>query len=271
MCEFCIKHGAGRKWYLEAKNYSVDLIKNSDRFKELLNWLLSETAEGAQELAKLKSWLRLPIVGRAMSRMVTRKMKKDHFGQVLPLEDVKKVFDLVDVIYGFPCVCRRYLLHKSDERYCFGVGTFGKDFLNSLPSFGGEAEELTADEAYRRAEAFEAQGLVHTIWTLDTPFIIGVCSCKPGECMAMEMTNNLKTKVMFKGESLFQIDAEKCIGCRKCMETCYFNAIDYLPSKKRCAINSYKCYGCGLCRRACPVDAPLPVERPERLKAPSKF
>ena len=25
MCEFCLKHGEGKKWYLQAKNYSDDL------------------------------------------------------------------------------------------------------------------------------------------------------------------------------------------------------------------------------------------------------
>ena len=26
MCEFCIKHGEGKKWYLQAKNYAEDLL-----------------------------------------------------------------------------------------------------------------------------------------------------------------------------------------------------------------------------------------------------
>jgi len=272
MCEFCIKHGDGKTWYLQARNYSLDLIKNKKRFKDLLNWLLAETKpSGDDGLGKLRSLIRLPIVGRAASRLLTKKMKQDHFGQVIPLEDVKKVFELVDAIHGFPCICRRYLLHKEDERYCFALGMFGKDFLDDMPTFGGGLEELTVEEACARAEAFEEQGLVHTIWTLDTPFIIGLCSCKPGECLAMEMNLRMKTKVMFRGEYLFRIDPEKCIGCRKCLDTCYFDAIDYHESKKKCVINTYKCHGCGLCRRMCPVGAAYRVERPADMKTPSAY
>ena len=31
MCEFCLKHGEGKKWYLEAKNYSDDLLSDLRR------------------------------------------------------------------------------------------------------------------------------------------------------------------------------------------------------------------------------------------------
>jgi hypothetical protein len=33
MCEFCIKHGEGKKWYLNANNYSADLLSDSSRMK----------------------------------------------------------------------------------------------------------------------------------------------------------------------------------------------------------------------------------------------
>ena len=31
MCEFCVKHGEGKKWYLEAKNYAEDLLSDLRR------------------------------------------------------------------------------------------------------------------------------------------------------------------------------------------------------------------------------------------------
>ena len=33
MCEFCTKHGEGRKWYLNANNYSEDLLGDIRRRK----------------------------------------------------------------------------------------------------------------------------------------------------------------------------------------------------------------------------------------------
>ena len=31
MCEFCIKHGEGKKWYLNVKNYSEELVNDVNR------------------------------------------------------------------------------------------------------------------------------------------------------------------------------------------------------------------------------------------------
>ena len=31
MCDFCHKHGEGKKWYLQAKNYSEDLLSDLKR------------------------------------------------------------------------------------------------------------------------------------------------------------------------------------------------------------------------------------------------
>jgi hypothetical protein len=33
MCEFCTQHGEGKKWYLNANNYSADLLSDPSRIK----------------------------------------------------------------------------------------------------------------------------------------------------------------------------------------------------------------------------------------------
>lgn len=55
------------------------------------------------------------------------------------------------------------------------------------------------------------------------------------------------------------IDLNKCIGCRRCIEVCVYDAIDVLPKKVR-TINE-KCAGCSLCSQVCPVSA---IEMKER-------
>ena len=37
MCEFCHKHGEGKKWYLQAKNYSEDLLSDLRRREFITN------------------------------------------------------------------------------------------------------------------------------------------------------------------------------------------------------------------------------------------
>jgi hypothetical protein len=47
MCEFCHKHGEGKKWYLQAKNYSDDLLSDLKRRK-----FLSGFNSNSEDIAK---------------------------------------------------------------------------------------------------------------------------------------------------------------------------------------------------------------------------
>ena len=271
MCEFCIQHGAGRKWYLEASSYSADLLRNPGKIRTLAEQLADFSAPDSRDVNRIIALLRLPVLGRLASWAVTRRMKRVHFGQVLPLEEVRRVFSLVDAIHCFPCICRRHFKVPQDERYCFALGNFFKDILQDMPDFSGLGEELTPEEAGRRVEAFEQRGLIHSIWTLDTPFVIGICSCRPGECLALELHNGCRTQTMFPAEYRFEIDATACVGCRKCLDTCYFDAIRYDETTEVCSVDPERCHGCGLCRRACPADAAAAVERHANQGSPVRL
>jgi dihydroorotate dehydrogenase/NAD-dependent dihydropyrimidine dehydrogenase PreA subunit len=49
------------------------------------------------------------------------------------------------------------------------------------------------------------------------------------------------------------INLKKCIGCRRCLDVCMYDAIQALPKKAR--IVDDKCAGCTLCTQVCPVSA----------------
>ncbi len=48
---------------------------------------------------------------------------------------------------------------------------------------------------------------------------------------------------------------EKCTGCGKCVNACYFNAIKWNKEKKQPEFNSLTCEGCNACSIACPNNA----------------
>jgi hypothetical protein len=55
MCEFCHKHGEGKKWYLRAENYSEDLLSDVRR-RKFIERFLSEPEHlraGLESLDKL--------------------------------------------------------------------------------------------------------------------------------------------------------------------------------------------------------------------------
>lgn len=49
------------------------------------------------------------------------------------------------------------------------------------------------------------------------------------------------------------IDYKKCSSCKKCFNSCYFNAIEWKNNKP--VINNLLCEGCGVCKLVCPQNA----------------
>jgi NAD-dependent dihydropyrimidine dehydrogenase PreA subunit len=275
MCEFCLKHGEGEKWYLQAKNYSDDLFSDIRRRKYIEEFVshpeaLAKDAHNIDRLSRLPGFIK-GLVGR----IVTWKMKKTHFGQVLPIEDIKQIFDFTNSIVRVACLCRNITLGK-EKRYCYGISlspdggwlTAMSRALDMSFFTGPDAsgfETLTKDEALSAFHEHEREGLCHTVWTFHTPFIGGICNCDRSDCLAMRTTVTHSTPVMFRAEYVAGINPDECSGCRECMRICQFGAITYSASNKKAVIDQRWCYGCGVCRSACKKNA---IRLEERIKVP---
>ena len=282
MCEFCTKHGDGKRWYLQAKNYSDDMLSDARRrsvIEDIAGSALSDQhAEEMKErfdgIDKLDS---LPRPVRALaSWLSTRKMKRDHFGQVVPIEDIEEILKIVGSIVRLPCACRRSL-RGNEHYYCLGVsidpdfGAMRETMHASAPEAPDvdEFEQPTPEEALALMRDWEKDGLVHTVWTFRTPFIGGICNCDRSDCMAMVATVGRDVKVMFRAEFVAEVNWDLCTGCRSCMRVCQFGAVGYSAANEKAFVDLRKCYGCGLCRSVCPEDAVHLVERsavPEAAK-----
>jgi len=67
---------------------------------------------------------------------------------------------------------------------------------------------------------------MHSVWTFLTPFIGAICNCNvESGCMAMKLTVGYSMPIMWRGESVAQMDAEACISCRQCVDVCPFGAL----------------------------------------------
>jgi Pyruvate/2-oxoacid:ferredoxin oxidoreductase delta subunit len=267
MCEFCLKHGEGEKWYLQAKNYSEDLLNDVRRRKfieafsdpETITKAVARSAERTERLQNAPGFIR-----NIVSRLVTRKMKKMHFGQVVPIEEVEKIFAFTNSIVRVACVCRKAIL-GTEKRYCYGVSIspdsgFGEIIKGLDKSYQGgpdttESETLTREEAIAAFRAHELEGLCHTVWTFVTPFIGGICNCDRADCLAMRSTVTHATPVMFRAEYVAGINPAECTGCRECMRLCQFGAVTYSASTRKAVIDQRWCYGCGICRSVCKKNA----------------
>jgi NAD-dependent dihydropyrimidine dehydrogenase PreA subunit len=301
MCEFCTEHGEGKKWYLQMKNYQEELLhaeldrlqKRLGRVDTRLEWnrrmfdqfvLPAATGvpatvdfvtglpvggggdEGGQEAAPESASSGpapgpQPVAPLPSDDTVTRISKILHFGQVIPLEDVERIFDLADSITRLPCGCRFISTGKTDKRYCFGLGMDKWGVMGKYPNAASSLEVLDKEEAKRLVREYDAEGLMHSVWTGVTPYVMGVCNCDH-DCMAYRgYIEHGGPPDFFRGEEVGEVDWELCTGCKSCVSQCQFGAINYSSVGAKVHINPRACFGCGVCRAACPTGAITLVSR----------
>lgn len=256
MCEFCLRHGEGKKWYEVMQHYSDELLAESGRKAYVEQFITSIRTNADKNFARL-DWTKqkLPLAYRFIRKMATAGMKQFHFGQVVPLEDAKKIVDMVQTITRIPCICRSVTTGKNDARYCMLLGIDPTGLVHDWPELEANLETLTAERAKEILRDFDHKGLIHSIWTFKTPYIGAICNCDH-DCLAyrLQVSSDLMN-IMFKGEYIAELDPEKCVGCRNCQKICQFGAIEYSISSAKCYINPLKCYGCGVCRDGCKKEA----------------
>lgn len=272
MCEFCKQHGEGKKWYLNAKNYSKELyeeLKVKDRIHEIVSSFeeMMTSGIGVSEMLRNAD----PVSFETMKPDLEQQMKGESWGQIIPLEDAKQIFDMSISIVRLPCMCRNMLQGQADARFEFGVFMFQPDIIpHSLyPDFDGKFDVVTKEEAKKLATEFEHDGMMHSVWTFKPPFITSVCHCTSHDCMGLRSRLRWDLNAEAKAEYVATIDYEKCIGCRECMRLCNFGAVTYSSSLKKCFINQFQCWGCGICRSECAAGAISLLERntiPELVK-----
>ncbi len=256
MCEFCIKHGEGKKWYEIMEHYSQEMLATGNRQAYIEHFVKNIRQNANSNILKLE-WAKkkLPMAYGFIRKMGTAGMKKNHYGQVVPLEDAEKIIDMVQSITRISCICRSVTVGKNSARYCLLLGIDPTGFVGDWPELKLSLETLTPYQAKELLRKFDEEGLVHSIWTFKTPYIGAICNCDH-DCLAykIQIASDLMN-LIFKAEYMGYIDSDQCVGCRNCQKLCQFGAIEYSVANKKCYINPLKCYGCGVCRNVCKKDA----------------
>jgi Pyruvate/2-oxoacid:ferredoxin oxidoreductase delta subunit len=276
VCQFCVEHGDGKKWYLEAANYACDLESDMRRRGFIIDFARDFDGHVARGIRYLEALKHVPApLRRIAHEAATRRLRRSHFGQPVPKEDAARILDITTSIVRVPCVCRRF--HgKGDHAYCLLITTRPIADLSTdpfvvdlaariLPDYGAgpdlsDFELLTKEQTMTMLDDCEAEGLLHSIWTFVTPFIGAMCNCNLSSgCVAMRINQSYGCRVMFKGENVATIDAARCTGCGSCVAHCPFEAL--AGEDGRASVRSGECYGCGVCRAVCGEDAIRLVDR----------
>lgn len=285
MCEFCTEHGEGKKWYLQMKNYADELLQQelSANQKDVVNvstrlkwnnrfweYFVMPAIDGISRMpdaeADAPTDAEPPPTQPSEEELLARR-KVEHFGQVLPIEDVERVIDMVDSITRMPCGCRFFTTGKTDKRYCFGFGVDKWGILGKFPDSASSLEVLEKEDAKSIFREYDREGLMHSIWTGVTPYVIGLCNCDH-DCGAYRGYIEMRgSPTFFRAEYVCRTDWDECTGCKSCISQCQFGAMFYSSALAKVHIDPTRCFGCGVCRAVCPTDAIALIPREEVAEA----
>ncbi len=279
MCEWCLKHGDGGKWYFNARNYQKELAEETNAVEHLNDILKVFDRSGVTPVYGMKFAgsgykLQTPIVGRVVKRIINRVLHNEgpkrkhigvdgHFGQVLPIEDASYIIEnlATEPLTLNYCVCRYMCRGEKDARcLIFGVHS---EIVDKIPRYIPEnvKRPMDREEATRMLESFSEQGLVSTVWFHPVPFISAICSCENPDCMGIRMRHDYDIGLLYKAEYVIQFNPDLCEGLRACVSACQFGALSFSPTKDMVNVDLDKCYGCGNCRNACQHNALTLVPR----------
>ncbi len=269
MCQFCVEHGEGKRWYLNAKNYAYDLQSDVRRREYVVDFVAGFDESRSTAIAGMELIGRLPNgFEHLVKDRYSKHMQKHHFGQPVPIEECDQILDIATSITVIPCICRMHAPGQRAEELCMLVTTQPveayltegfKDYAAG-PDLS-DFHRIDKSEAMDLLRECERDGLMHSIWTFQTPFAAAICNCNlESGCMAMRLTQGYGMKLMWRGEWVAQVAEERCTGCGRCAKACPFNAISRTEARAF-APRAEDCWGCGVCRAHCREDALQLVDR----------
>jgi ferredoxin len=130
---------------------------------------------------------------------------------------------------------------------------------------------ISKDEAMQILRNAEESGLVHCSMNIKEGhhYICNCCTCCCG--ILRGLTQLDQPHAFVKSDYNLQVDADLCVACEACVETCQFDALS-VPEDV-CVVDLNRCIGCGVCTLVCPEGALslISKESGEKVERPEKF
>ncbi len=273
MCEACLRHGTAGKWYLNAENYSNEIVEKYNLrdflMEQYLNFeQMSVRKVGGMNAVGLGYKLQMPLIGKVVKHFAENVVHSQrppknplqaegHIGQVIPLDDGIAILETcaAEPIILKNCMCR-YMSRGIKEACCINFGVMS-EIVDKLPRFIPDDDKyfLTREQAIEKLAEFNKKGYIGSIWYAPYPYINNLCSCANPECAGLRPRVDFDMKSVYKSEYIIETQHDNCKGCKKCVAMCQFKAISYNITIKKAVIDRAKCFGCGVCIHACKNEA----------------
>lgn len=125
------------------------------------------------------------------------------------------------------CSCRKQQRIRNEGSgdieadWCIGVGDFSRYMRET-----GRGHDISYEEAMEILQKAEDRGYVHQITNIDGENkIFGICNCAVGVCNALRTSQLFNTPNLSRSAYVATSDADKCVACGKCVETCPAGAV----------------------------------------------
>lgn len=271
MCEYCVEHGSGKRWYQNTRNYSKRLA-SSEFVREFCDSYFSHDVTPNSVSLQLKTEA-IPRAQFESERQKTdQRYRRYLHHQVVTTEEALSILNLASkqtgeherTVVRIPCICRYQVGGSDDGLHCFGIA-FTEEYTRRYPKYlGGRHEYLSADEAsHILEEMVTSEPTVHAISALGVPYLGLLCNCDMKVCQPYLRRVSFGIDSPFhKGHYAATVDSQNCSGCGTCEVVCPFNAVVMNHEESRATVNVESCFGCGVCIGQCPEGALSFMEAP---------
>jgi Pyruvate/2-oxoacid:ferredoxin oxidoreductase delta subunit len=165
-------------------------------------------------------------------------------------------------IVAVRCACRDANNHDCEPaKKCLIIGEPIASFMLDHNK-NAEPERINVDNALKVLDLCRCKGYIANAYCKDGAGngMYAICNCDP-ECCVSISAHRLFNRLEIKESSLAhsgyiaEINLEKCINTKDCIQICPFNAISFYSSFNKPRINSNLCMGCGTCVINCKEKA----------------
>ncbi|MFB0563277.1 MAG: hypothetical protein ACETWM_18910 [Candidatus Lokiarchaeia archaeon] len=269
MCDYCVEHGMGTKWYLNPKNLN---LKKAWEDAEIRAIGESVAQGGPKSLVENIAAVNALVDEMPLSKenldSIKELTEKSGGGQVIPMEDALKILNIpqnFDVKIGLTvCACRKQWGAK-DKLTCMHLEPFCDHLRKAQGTLSKYDRYITPDEAIEICKDSHKEGLIQWVEWITIPYVIAVCNCELPYCIALRtrLLSGVRNAAI-KSHYLAQIDPSRCNGCGgspQCVLVCSFGAIRFSRLEQFAVVDPTVCFGCGVCRSKCETKAIKLIDR----------